>query len=89
MTLTINLAPELVRALEEKAKGTGLSVPEFAAALLAQATREDSSKQLADIPARLTALERLGSYDTRLRAGLPPLSDQDIARESIYEGRGL
>ena len=42
----------------------------------------------ADVAARLVALERISSYDTRPRAGLPPLSDQDISRESIYEGRG-
>ena len=86
MTLTIDLPPDLARALEEKARGTGLSVAEFAAALLAQVARipqEHSPEQLADIAARLTALERVGSYDTRVRAGLPPLSDEDISRASI------
>lgn len=81
-----------MRALEEKAQRTGLSVGEFAAALLGQVARinrEGSADELAEIAVRLTALDRIGSYDTRVRAGLPPLSDKDISRASIYEGRGL
>jgi hypothetical protein len=32
----------------------------------------------------LAALAQIGSCDTRVRAGLPPLSDQDIDRDTIY-----
>jgi hypothetical protein len=93
MTLTIDLPPDVERALEEKARGTGQSVAEFAAAFLVQVARlgdeSGSLKRQADIGARLAALGRIGCYDARARAGLPPLTDDAISRESIYEGRGL
>lgn len=92
MTLTIDVPPDLARALEERAQRTGLSVAEFAVALLAQAARIDrdsSAEELAETATRLTALERIGSYDTRACAGRAPLSDEAISRASIYEGRGL
>ncbi len=93
MTLTIELAPDVERVLEKQAQRTGQSVAECAAAMLAQAARHgiegDSTVRQADIAARLAALARIGSYDTRARAGLPPLSDEAVSRESIYEGRGL
>jgi hypothetical protein len=90
MTLTIDVPPDLAQALEEKAKQAGLSVAEVAVACLVQAARMNrEGNQPADITARLAALKQLGSYDTRARAGLPPLSDEDISRESIYERRGL
>jgi hypothetical protein len=90
MTLTIDVPPDLAEALEQKAKQAGLSVAEVAVACLAQAARMNgNASPPADVITRLAALKQLGSYDTRIRAGLPPLSDQDISRESIYEGRGL
>jgi hypothetical protein len=76
MTLTITIPPDVEQALAEQARRAGQSVPELAAALLTRA-------------ARLAALERIGSYDTRARAGLPPLSDEAVSRDSMYEGRGL
>jgi hypothetical protein len=93
MTLTIDVPPDIERALEEKARIAGQSVAEFAAAVLAQAARLDrqseSVERQVDIAARLAALERIGRYDTRARAGLPPLSDEAVSRESIYERCGL
>ncbi len=91
MTLTIDLSAAVARALEEKARETGLSLAEFAAAVLANAAGnrpEGSPERRADLGARLAALERVGTYDSRVRAGLPPLSDADISRDSIYQGRG-
>jgi hypothetical protein len=87
MTLTIHVPPELERALAERAQQSGLSVDEFAAAFLGQVVRispEIPADRLAEIATRLTALERIVAHDTRARAGLPPLSDEDISRESIY-----
>jgi hypothetical protein len=87
MTLTIDVPADVEGALQEKAQQTGLSVAEFATAILAQVgsiSRASSAEQVAEIAARLTALQRIGSYDTRARAGLAPLSDEDICRESIY-----
>ena len=61
-------------------------------ALPAEAARDrretSSAERQADIAARREALARIGSYDTRVRAGLSPLSNEDVSRESIYEGRG-
>ena len=39
MTLAIDLPPDVERALEERARQSGQSVAEFAARLLAQASR--------------------------------------------------
>jgi hypothetical protein len=92
MTLTIDVPLDVEQALEERARQSGQSLPEFAAALLAEAARNSrelsSVERQAEIAARLAALERIGSYDTRGRLGLPSLSDQDISRDSLYEGRG-
>jgi hypothetical protein len=92
MTLTIDVPPDVERALEERARRIGQSLADFAAGLLAEAARDrretSSEERQAEIAARRTALDRIGSYDTRIRAGLPPLSDEDVSRESIYEGRG-
>jgi hypothetical protein len=93
MTITIDLPPDVDRALEERARRTGQSVADLAAAFLVQLARlgddSDSLARQAEIAARLAALERIGCYDKRARAGLPPLSDEAISREGIYEGRGL
>ncbi len=90
MTLTIDVPPDIARVLEERAHRAGQSVAEFAAAVLAQVARlgreSGPIERQAEIAARLAALDRIGRYDTRTRAGLPPLSDEGISRESIYEG---
>jgi len=63
------------------------------AAYLSQLARleldNNSIEQQAELAARLAALARIGCYDTRAQAGLPPLSEEGISRECIYEGRGL
>jgi hypothetical protein len=93
MTLTIDLPPDVERALKEKARRVGQSVSEFATVQLAKVAHLESEdfglERKAEIAARLTALERIGSYDNRARAGLPPLSEEACSRESIYEGRDL
>ncbi|MDQ3813470.1 MAG: hypothetical protein M3347_05910 [Armatimonadota bacterium] len=45
----------------------------------------------AEIEARLRAWHEFGKGvpDYRAQAGLPPLSDEDISRETIYAERGL
>lgn len=88
MTLTIDITPELERKLAERARQFGQTVPEFARAILIQATsNSEGSKSVHEqkvIASRLRALERISSYDTRVRAGLEPLSDNAIGRDSIY-----
>jgi hypothetical protein len=93
MKLRIDLPLHVELAVEKGAQRTGQSVAEFAAALLIQVAcpggNSGSTEELAEIAARLAALERIGHYDTRARAKLPPLSDEASSRESIYEARGL
>jgi hypothetical protein len=90
MTLTIHIPAEVEHALEVVAQRTGQSVADFAASLLAQAAgKHVETCSTGRQTERLAALEKIGSYDTRVREGLPPLSSSDISRESIYEGRGL
>jgi hypothetical protein len=92
MTLTIDISPAVEQALEKRAQESGQTVTDFAASILSQVARLSPAiaapEKQAEIAARLAALERFGSYDTRIKAGLPPLSDADVSRESIYEGRG-
>jgi hypothetical protein len=92
MSLTIDLSPDVEKALEEKARHTGRTAAEFAADLVSQLVRPNqesaSDNEQTQVQARLAAVKRIGCYDTRVRAGLPPLSDDAISRESIYEGRG-
>ena len=93
MTLTIELPPDVEKALEERARRAGNNVAEFAAALVTQAAtldqESDPPERQAEIAARLAALGRIGSYDVRARSGMPPLSNHASSRESIYEERGL
>ena len=93
MSIAIELPPDAERTLAERTKQTGQTVADFAAGLLVKvaALPHDmfSPEGHAEIVARLAALDRLGSYDTRVRAGLPPLSDEAVSRDAIYEGRGL
>ncbi len=84
MTLTLEIPPETEAALKDKAMRRGLSLDAY---LLDLAARDTSVQ---DLPTtRLAAVRAIGSYDTRRAAGLPPLSDADISRESIYGVRGL
>jgi hypothetical protein len=93
MILTIDVPAAVQRALQERAERSGQKVTEFVAAYLSQLARLGGEvgpiEQQAEMAARLAALGRIGCYDTRARAGLPPLSAEGISRESIYEGRGL
>ncbi len=93
MSLTIDVPPDVERMLEARARLAGQDVAEFVNAFLSQWARiggeGGSIEQQAEMAARLAALARIGCYDTRARAGLPPLSDESISRESVYEGRGL
>jgi hypothetical protein len=89
MPLIINIPPDIEHALTEKAQRAGQTVAEFARAILAQAAGQDqdnlSPEQQGTVAARLSALQQIGSYDTRTRAGLEPLADHALDRESIYE----
>jgi len=97
MTLTLEIPLETEQALEETARANGQSAADYAAELLRYAVRVAKPKpgttsdamQRAEIAARLAALDQLGQGpDERAAAGLGPLPEEALDRESIYEGRG-
>ena len=93
MTLIIDVPPDVERALQEQAHHSGQTLAAFAASYLTELARlgegDRSVEQRAELAARLAALGRIGCYGTRVQAGLPPLSEEDVSRSRIYEGRGL
>ena len=77
MTLTIELAPEVERVLEQKAQQRGVRVEQYLVELAERDAREQDEK----IGARLAALDKIGSYNTR--EGLPEL-DLSGSRADVY-----
>lgn len=84
MTLTLEIPPEKEATLQEKASRRGLSISAY---LLDLVERDNGTNETAS--SRLDAVRSIGSYDTRRAAGLAPLSDAEISRESIYGARGI
>ena len=92
MTLILELPPDVEQALEATAHSSGRSIVDVAADVLSgyarQQADEQEAQQQANIAARLAAWETVGQgVDTRAAAGLEPLSDADIDRDSIYRER--
>lgn len=84
MTLTIEVTPEMEARLRQKAARRGETLDDY---LLGLANRDEDTQDI-PVSSRLAAMRAIGSYNTRANAGLPPLSEQDISRESIYGERG-
>jgi ubiquinone biosynthesis protein UbiJ len=92
MTLTIEVAPEVERALEETAQANGQNVGEYVAELLvhwAKVPPDSEAARRAEIARRLAALDALDAHlatlpDKRKEAGLPPLDDTGISRADFY-----
>jgi hypothetical protein len=86
MALTLELAPEVQRELEDAARLAGRSVTDYAALLLQEATQT----RQAEIVTKLAALEDWDKEiaarpDYRAEAGLPPLGDTSRSAEpDIY-----
>lgn len=83
MTITIELSPRLEADLAALAAARGLALPEYLKTLLEQQlpARESAS---------LSPSESASAWRESVK-GLPrtpPLSDQAISRESIYDARG-
>jgi hypothetical protein len=78
MTLTIEVAPEEERALQDEAERLGQTLDEFLRDLV---KHRAAMAQHANMTVRLAALDAIGSYDTR--AGLPPL-DISGSRADVY-----
>lgn len=82
MTVTLKLKPELEAGLTAQAQASGMTVEEY---LLAAVER-------ALLPAPQSALspeERAAAFEewSANHRATPPLSDQAVSRESMYEGR--
>ena len=86
MTLTLEIAPDDQRELEEAARREGRSVADYAAQLLHEAALARRSA----IAAKLAALDEWDKLiqslpDNRAAAGLPPLGDTSRSAEpDIY-----
>jgi hypothetical protein len=85
MTLTLEIAPEIERALEAKARRAGVPVADYAMRVLADdATSGDASGVNGQAAkARLAALDAIPSFNTRV--GLPEIADTSRSAEpDIY-----
>lgn len=102
MTLTIELEPELEQQLEEIASRAGVSKEEWARDFLKSNLRNSTHKSVprvnqqnnterkqAEIERKLQAMREFEERAHEYSKGVPPLSDADISRASIYEGRDL
>lgn len=81
MTLTIELAPEVERVLVRKAQQRGVKVEQYVSELAERDAHENAQEQDEIIAARLRALDKIGSYNTR--KGLPEL-DLSGSRSDVY-----
>ena len=83
MTLTIDLPPDIEADLVADARAHGLDLPQYVAHLLCEriAPRAESN---------LTPAERAAAWRESVKdlPHTPPLSDDAISRESIYDDRG-
>ena len=82
MTVTLHLAPELEAGLVAQAQASGMTVEEYLLSVVESAVRNPAQK-------RLSAEERAAAFEAWSAAHrpTPPLSDNAVSRESIYESR--
>lgn len=83
MTLTLEMAPEIERALEEKARLSGVPVTDYAVRVLAENVAGNKATSGAGVARRQSALDSIPAYDTRV--GLPEIEDTSrTAEPDIY-----
>lgn len=83
MSMTIELPPELEAGLAAQAKAQGVPLPDFVRQVLEE-------RALATASGALSPALRVAAWRASV-AGLPhtpPLSDEAISREAIYDVRG-
>ncbi|HEV2987909.1 MAG TPA: hypothetical protein VG759_05675 [Candidatus Angelobacter sp.] len=82
MTVTLNLKPEVEAGLLAQAQANGMTLEEYLLSMVEGAALSVGQKTLSP-EERATAFEvwSAGHRPT------PPLSDQAVSRESMYEGR--
>ena len=81
MTITLELPPEIEARLVAEAQAKGVPVDEIVKAYLVQPSPQTRG------PKQLTAAEVDRGLDEAadlIPAGIPPLSDEAMSRESIY-----
>jgi len=83
MPVVIDLPPEFEALLAAKAQAQGVTLPEYLRRLLEDQT--SGGKEAGMSPA-----ERAAAWRDSVRGlpDTPPLSDEAICRESIYDARG-
>lgn len=82
MGIVIELPPEIEASLAQQAAARGLSLQQYLQRLL---------EQQVPLPAKPTTPAERAAFWRQSTAGLPhtpPLSDQAIGRETIYDTRG-
>jgi hypothetical protein len=83
VTVTIELSPEIEADLAILAAAHGLPLPEYVQKLIADQMPGREAKTLS--PAERAAAWRASVEGLPIR---PPLSDEAISRDSIYDARG-
>jgi hypothetical protein len=83
MTLTLDLSPEMEADLAALAARQGLSLPEYLRHLLEEQVPLRAGTALS--PSERAAAWRASVKDL---PHTPPLSDEAISRESLYDARG-
>jgi len=84
MTLTINLSSEIEAELVSRARASGLEVASYVEQVLRDKISVQQNEELS--PTERANLWRQATHDL---PRTPPLSDEEIGRESIYGDRGL
>ena len=82
MSVTLELSPEIEASLAALAAARGLALPQYLQQLLVEQVPSRSARSL-------SAAERTAAW--RAVEGLPivpPLSDEAISRENLYDTRG-
>jgi hypothetical protein len=82
MTVTLKIKPEVEAGLLAQAQASGMSVEEYVLSVV-------EGTVLPAVKSRLSPEERAAAFEawsTRHRP-TPPLSDDAVSREAMYEGR--
>jgi len=82
MSVTLKFKPEVEAGLRAQAQASGMSVEEYVA-LVVEGIVIPASKN------RLSAEERAAAFEawSASHRPTPPLSDEAVSREAMYEGR--
>ena len=88
MTLTIDIAPELVAQLQKEAARRGLAANDYARRLLEERLLTTEPKPFWATATTEEWLQAFNAWMDSHDPTLPPLSDEALRRESFYGDRG-